>query len=123
MLLVSGGQYTGTPHKDASERKGTWWFRAAPVNVSFHTLLPPNGPTCVNITRDAQGGSHAMKSASSYHAGGVNACAADGSVKFISETINCGNLATAKIKASGASEFGIWGAFGSRNGRESVALP
>ena len=59
-------------------------------------------------------------SANSYHPGGVNVLRADGSVSFISETIDTGNLAAASV-TNGASPYGLWGALGSKNGGEVVS--
>ena len=48
----------------------------------------------------------------------------DGSVSFISDTINCltTGVTTPKIKDLGDSDYGVWGALGSVGGGESVAL-
>ncbi|MCL2745310.1 MAG: DUF1559 domain-containing protein, partial [Planctomycetaceae bacterium] len=59
--------------------------------------------------------------------GGVNVGLGDGSVRFISDTINnitSGLTAAPVIKKAGAgpSEFGVWGALGSISGGESNAL-
>jgi prepilin-type N-terminal cleavage/methylation domain-containing protein/prepilin-type processing-associated H-X9-DG protein len=100
-----------------------------PVCNRFCTVLPPNSPSCVAGASYQNG---AMLSANSYHSGGVNAVYGDGSVKFISETINYMskgvNLAT--IDAGKPSDvvgrqspFGIWGAAGSIDGGESVTAP
>ena len=56
----------------------------------------------------------------SFHPGGVNALRADGSVSFISETIDTGNLSAASV-TSGISPYGTWGALGSKNGGEVVS--
>jgi hypothetical protein len=47
----------------------------------------------------------------------------DGSVRFISDTINCvtSGITTPKQVTSGPSEFGVWGALGSISGGESAA--
>jgi prepilin-type processing-associated H-X9-DG protein len=58
---------------------------------------------------------------SSNHTGGVQLALADGSVRFVSETIDVGSLPNAA--KSGRSNFGVWGAVGSRNGGESATLP
>ncbi|GHT28154.1 hypothetical protein FACS18942_08340 [Planctomycetales bacterium] len=62
--------------------------------------------------------------ASSQHTGGVNTGFGDGSVRFVSETIDTGNqLDTATNPKSGSpSIYGVWGALGTRDGGESVAL-
>lgn len=61
-------------------------------------------------------------SSSSFHPGGANALVLDGSVHFIPETINTGNLAAPQV-SSGASPYGVWGALGSMNGGEAVQVP
>ena len=64
-----------------------------------------------------------MNAASSYHTGGVNVAIGDGSVQFVSDTINwsTGTMSdTVAVVTSGPSPFGVWGAMGSINGGESV---
>ena len=57
--------------------------------TGFQTILPPNSPSCAETsTGDFENGYY---SASSMHSGGVNTLRADGSVVFVSETINCGS--------------------------------
>jgi prepilin-type processing-associated H-X9-DG protein len=90
---------------------------------SFSTILPPNSPSCSGhawVDFDTR----MMVSASSYHSNGVNVSFADGSVRFIAETIFAGNIdATTTPKASGVSPFGVWGALGSFNGGEPDSAP
>jgi prepilin-type processing-associated H-X9-DG protein len=69
-----------------------------------------------NENADGAGGVH---SASSYHPGGVNVVMADGSARFVSQTINCGNLGV-RSPVAGRSPYGVWGALGTREGRETA---
>ena len=53
---------------------------------------------------------------------------ADGSVRFISDTIDCGNQATPAqptwpTVTRRASPYGVWGALGTKAGGESTQLP
>jgi hypothetical protein len=43
----------------------------------------------------------------------------DGSVRFIDDNINTGNLGMAEVN-KGPSPYGIWGAMGSKNGDEGA---
>ncbi|NNJ27800.1 DUF1559 domain-containing protein [Alienimonas chondri] len=101
--------------------RGSYWTSAGAGGSGFNTILPPNGPSCQART-DAWRGfvyGRGIFSAGSYHSGGVQVVLCDGSVKFISETIDTGNLsATNPLK--GRSPYGVWGALGSRNGGETV---
>jgi hypothetical protein len=98
---------------------------------SFHTILPPNSPSCAE-SNDGDTYGFAMRTATSEHSGGVQTALCDGSVRFVSETIDCGNLLAfpagahsnpSRTLPSGESPNGIWGAMGSINGGESKTLP
>ena len=60
----------------------------------------------------------------SYHTGGVNAVMVDGSVHFISENIDTGNLTLPMPEAvtwGNPSPYGVWGAMGTAIGGESYS--
>ena len=89
----------------------------------FSTLTPPNTPICV--FEISSGGLHdrwGVFPPASNHTGGVNVGLLDGSVRFISDTINCGDIATARAVRTGPSPYGVWGALGTPSGGESVGL-
>jgi len=124
-LRESGGEFNSSVSV-AGNYRGMRWNDCQPLFASFNTILPPNSPTC-----GAEGGDYqaTILPASSNHSGGVNVGMVDGSVRFVSETIDCGNLTGSTIgdntglcKRSGKSNFGVWGAMGSRDGGETDTL-
>ncbi len=71
----------------------------------FNHIQTPNRHSCQNgDTSDSRSGIYAAITASSQHSGGVNLAMADGSVRFISDSI----------------DRNVWRAIGTRNGNESV---
>jgi hypothetical protein len=88
----------------------------------FNTILPPNSPSCWDVAGPSGGGSTHFASATSNHTSGVNCGLGDGSVRFVSDTVDCGTTSSAPVTI-GASPYGVWGAAGTRDGSESVALP
>jgi prepilin-type N-terminal cleavage/methylation domain-containing protein len=109
-----------------------------PLSV-FSTVLPPNNVSCIyNASNTTNPGFaiEAFLTVTSYHSGGVNVCMGDGTVHFVSDTIDCGNqgfnLSTTTTgfalspsghrEPSGESPFGVWGAIGSINGGESKSI-
>lgn len=94
--------------------RGNGWANGITAYTGVSTILPPNSPHCLQSGNDHSDG---QAPASSYHPGGVNAAMADGSVRFIAETIDVGNLSARDVR-TGVSPFGVWGALGSIQGGE-----
>ena len=89
----------------------------------FTTLTPPNSPMCVYSATGVSNDRWGVFPPVSNHTGGVVAGFMDGSVRFVSNTVDCGsNLATATAVRDGESPFGVWGALGSPSGGESKSL-
>jgi prepilin-type N-terminal cleavage/methylation domain-containing protein/prepilin-type processing-associated H-X9-DG protein len=104
--------------------RGHWFADGRNQATGFTTVIKPNGPNCAQGD-DANANNY---NAQSYHLGGVNVLRLDGSVYFVSDTIDNANLSDAAgnpISAfsvtSGASPYGVWGALGTVNGSESVS--
>jgi prepilin-type N-terminal cleavage/methylation domain-containing protein/prepilin-type processing-associated H-X9-DG protein len=114
--MATGNRFIGVPVKG---RFGDMWADGQAERVGFTTILPPNAPSCVADNAggaDSQGG---VLNAASYHPGGVQALLADGSVRFISETIDTGRTDLPPV-VDGASRYGVWGALGSISGGEPI---
>ncbi|MGN6135920.1 MAG: DUF1559 family PulG-like putative transporter [Aureliella sp.] len=110
------------PGVQVKGRFGALWTDGQAERVGFTTILGPNKPSCVNdanVNADSNGG---VLSASSNHTGGVNANFMDGSVRFISDSIDCGNTSLAPV-TSGPSRYGVWGALGTLDGGEVASIP
>jgi prepilin-type N-terminal cleavage/methylation domain-containing protein/prepilin-type processing-associated H-X9-DG protein len=82
------------------------------------TNAPPNSVSCAWNAHDAQNGVYPM---SSNHTGGANVVMGDGSVRFIPNGINVGDLNASGVGLSTFSPFGVLGALGTRNGGEAVS--
>lgn len=113
-------QLSGDVRAGFRPTSGRAW-EGRPYFVGFTTIIAPNGPTC--HWGGVDGNEH-MGALSSRHPGGAQVARADGSVGFISETIDSGNQARDDVQdPSGPSPYGVWGALGSRNGGESTQYP
>ncbi|MFH5803637.1 DUF1559 domain-containing protein [Alienimonas sp. DA493] len=96
--------------------RGSRWNDAGGVYTGFHAILPPNGPSCLR-TNDPR--SPGILSAGSFHPGGAQVALVDGSVTFISETIDAGDPDAAGV-IGGESPYGVWGALSTRAGGETI---
>lgn len=93
-----------------------------PSLTGFSTVLPPNSPSCGNEIPGVGDNSSGAFTATSNHTGGVQIAMIDGSVHFISDTINSGDQ-TLIEPTQGRSPYGVWGNLGARDDGQSVAIP
>lgn len=107
-------------------RRGMRWADGRDQVTGFFTVTPPNSPHC---TPQATNFHWSLGPASSFHPGGVIVGMCDGSVTFISETIDSGDQSQQALAGhngifhQGRSLYGVWGSLGSRNGGEAVSVP
>lgn len=105
---------------------GYRWADGAAFFHAITTILPPNTAVCLigNPNWSSGGGHYApgIWTATSEHPGGVQVTLADGSVRFISDNIDSGNLSVVAPAATGGgpSPFGVWGALGTKSGGEAA---
>ncbi len=114
----------------ANKRYTTWsavkgkfsafWQDGQPENVAFNTVIAPNSFSCTNDANGNSDSAYSILTASSYHTGGVQVVLADGSVRFISENIDTGNMGAVVSTVNGLSPYGVWGALGTKAGGEVV---
>jgi prepilin-type processing-associated H-X9-DG protein len=91
-----------------SSTMGYQWWSTYPsyVNSNYNHVGPPNSRQCQNQPLNAWGMDiYGTASPNSLHPGGVNMCLADGSVRFVKDTVNLAS----------------WWALGTRNGGEVLS--
>ena len=93
--------------------RGRRWVDGSPIFTAFNTIVPP-GDVSANH-RETDDLTYGNFAAGSYHAaGGVNCAFGDGSIRFITAQIDCGDLSQAAPVGNDRrkSPYGVWGSLG-----------
>lgn len=113
----------------AQNGRGYKWAMGYPFWSQINTILPPNREICLRNAINSPG----VVPPSSQHQGGCHVLMGDGAVVFITDSIEAGNSSAQTIYvnyqstssvapavAGAASQYGLWGALGTRASKESI---
>ncbi|MGL4941835.1 MAG: DUF1559 domain-containing protein [Thermoguttaceae bacterium] len=109
-------------------RRGGRIHDGSALHTGFHAATPPNAPSCYSRgvytpKADLPQMRWGLYPATSSHSGGVNVGFFDGSIRFISDTVDYNGATQPEPNpVSGASLQGVWGALGSPNGGEAKSI-
>jgi prepilin-type N-terminal cleavage/methylation domain-containing protein len=101
LATASGQYYTSAYNTNTGYLPGLRWNDGGSHYSGFTSIIPPNGPSCFSGGSDRTWG---IFTPSSRHAGGAIAALADGSSRFIPETI----------------DVTVWQSMGTKSGGEAV---
>ncbi len=109
---------------DSGRTRGNNWVSGDAIFTGVTTVFPPNAPSYQRgANPSGNGGIFTM---ASRHTGGCHMLLADGAVKFVTASIDTGNLNSRPVGVTGGpapgtkSPYGLWGALGSRGAKETI---
>jgi prepilin-type N-terminal cleavage/methylation domain-containing protein len=119
-LFWLDGAFTPAP---ANEGRGYRWASAGSSFNAMNTILRPNRELCFGGNTAS---SHGVAPASSRHPGGVHIMMGDGAIRFVTDSIDNGDvhhenvwlMGTGDSAPGSASPYGLWGALGTRASSE-----
>lgn len=105
--------------------RGFQWALGRPLYTSMTTITPPNSELCWNSTQQRTFG---IAPPSSRHQGGCHVLMSDGAVKFITDSVDTGNLDRPHVRTGAGftepgseSPYGLWGSLGTRANGEVIS--
>ena len=107
-----------------NEGRGFRWANGNGIFSSINTILPPNKENCVRFGPTGLG----ILPPSSRHQGGCHILMADGSVIFVTDSIEAGDSTAGTVRRSrtgprapgSESPYGLWGALGTKASKEVI---
>lgn len=105
--------------------RGFKWAQFCANHTSMNTILPPNAEVCAPYAGYLGEGVYPP---SSRHQGGVHVMMGDGSISFITDSIEAGDptVGSVRLGATGPSApgskspYGLWGALGTKASKEVI---
>jgi len=104
------------PHLPFAFEQRGWWTGAHFGDSLFAAMHPPN--TFQRLRPSYKVANAWIDSAGSLHPGGLNVLMADGSVRFIKESIDSWKMPYTRVELSIAKRPGVWQALATRSGGE-----
>jgi prepilin-type processing-associated H-X9-DG protein len=112
----------------ADEGRGFRWAMAGTAFTDFNTILPPNRETCLGGDPGDGVNVPGVATVSSRHQGGAHILMGDGAIKFITDSIEAGDVhdgnvwsgSTGHSAPGSVSPYGLWGGLGTRSSGEVI---
>ncbi|WP_149497191.1 DUF1559 domain-containing protein [Roseiconus lacunae] len=109
--------------------RGYRWASGGTSFSAMNTILPPNKEICLGGGASGDASSMGVAPASSRHIGGIHVMMGDGSITFVTDSIEAGDVHHPNVWSGGtgpssvgsSSPYGLWGALGTRASREVIS--